>query len=241
MTANPELQIKIDDWNEKFHKSSADEILTFFLNKFKGKIALASSLGAEDQVLTKKMIEISPDSKIFTLDTGRLFPETYDLIAKTNEKYNINIEVYFPDASKVEEMVNTKGINLFYHSIENRKLCCGIRKVEPLKRAFKGLDVWICGLRKDQSITRFYTKLVEWDDSNNLIKINPLLNWTENQVWDYIKETDIPYNELHDKGFPSIGCQPCTRAIKEGEDIRAGRWWWEQAEQKECGLHKGRP
>jgi len=137
----------------------------------------------------------------------------------------------------VENMVNEKGINLFYESIENRKLCCGIRKVEPLKRAFRELDVWICGLRKDQSVTRFFTKTVEWDESNGLIKINPILSWTEKQVWAYIKEHDVPYNELHDKGFPSIGCQPCTRAIKPGEDVRAGRWWWETPEQKECGLH----
>jgi phosphoadenosine phosphosulfate reductase len=232
-----ELFSRIEQWNERFQKKSPDEILSFFLAEFRGKIALASSLGAEDQVLTEKILKIDHNSRIFTLDTGRLFPETYDLIAKTNEKYGCKIEVFFPEALKVEEMVNMKGINLFYQSIENRKLCCGIRKVEPLKRAFKGLDAWICGLRKDQSVTRFFSKLVEWDEANGLIKINPLLEWTEKQVWDYIKSNDIPYNVLHDRGFSSIGCQPCTRAIKPDEEVRAGRWWWEKPEQKECGLH----
>ena len=238
MRPNEELSRKIDQWNTEFHKKAPDEIMSFFIKEFKGRIALASSLGAEDQVLTEKAIKIDPDIEIFTLDTGRLFPETYDLLANTNEKYGIKIKIYFPEASMVESMVNGNGINLFYHSIENRKQCCHIRKVEPLKRAFKGLDAWICGLRKDQSVTRFFTQLVEWDESNGLIKINPLLEWTEKDVWEYIKANDIPYNALHEQGFPSIGCQPCTRAVKPGEDIRAGRWWWEQPEQKECGLHR---
>lgn len=237
MLSSKELLKNIDHWNNEYSNKPAEEVLAFFLEKFKNKIALASSLGAEDQVLTRMIAIINPVTRIFTLDTGRLFPETYDLMARTNEKYGIKLNVYFPDAGMVETMVNEKGINLFYESIENRKLCCGIRKVEPLKRAFKDLDVWICGLRKDQSVTRFFTKTVEWDQANGLIKINPLLNWTEKQVWDYIKEHEVPYNELHDKGFPSIGCQPCTRAIKPGEDVRAGRWWWETPEQKECGLH----
>ncbi len=235
--AKEEIIKQIDLWNEEFGNKSAEEVLAFFLGKFKNRIALASSLGAEDQVLTRMIANIDLSTRIFTLDTGRVFPETYDLMARTNEKYGIKLKVYFPDATSVENMVNEKGINLFYESIENRKLCCGIRKVEPLKRAFKELDVWICGLRKDQSVTRFFTKTIEWDEQNGLIKINPILSWTEKQVWAYIKEHDVPYNELHDKGFPSIGCQPCTRAIKPGEDVRAGRWWWETPEQKECGLH----
>lgn len=238
MLANEDFIKQIELWDNEFSKSTAEEILEFFLKKYKNRIALASSLGAEDQVLTHLIAGVDPETKIFTLDTGRLFPETYDLISRTNEKYGIKLKMYFPQAEKVEQMVNEKGINLFYNSIENRKLCCGIRKVEPLKRAFEGLDVWICGLRKDQSVTRFFTKTVEWDENNGLIKVNPLLRWTEKQVWDYIKKHDIPYNELHDKGFPSIGCQPCTRAVKPGEDIRSGRWWWESPEQKECGLHK---
>lgn len=228
----------IQKLNEAFEKKTPLEVLTYFLNEYKGRIALSSSLGIEDQVLTHMVHAIDPETRIFTLDTGRLFPETYTLIDKTNKHFGINIEIYFPESAKVEEMVRTKGINLFYDSIENRKECCRIRKIEPLKRAFKDLDVWICGLRKDQSITRFYSGMVEWDEVNGLIKINPLVNWNERMVWEYIHTHQVPYNELHDKGFPSIGCQPCTRAVAKGEDIRSGRWWWEAPEQKECGLHK---
>jgi phosphoadenosine phosphosulfate reductase len=232
------MKERINDLNEKFQEATVGEVLSWFLKEFKGKIALSSSLGAEDQVLTEMVTGIDKGATIFTLDTGRLFPETYDLIHRTNTRYGIKIKVFFPEASRVEEMVNEKGINLFYESIENRKQCCHIRKIEPLKRAFKGLDVWICGLRREQSVTRRDMKLVEWDEANGLIKLNPLIDWTEKDVWDYINENKIPYNPLHDKGFPSIGCQPCTRAIMEGEDVRAGRWWWENPDTKECGLHK---
>jgi len=229
---------QIEQLNEKFEKRNPEEILTWFLKEYKGKIALSSSLGAEDQVLTHMICNIEKNTRIFTLDTGRLFPETYDLIDKTNKKYNIKLEIFFPNHQEVEHLVGSHGINLFYDSIENRKECCRVRKLEPLKRAFSELEVWICGLRKDQSVTRFYSKMVEWDEANQMIKINPLINWNEQQVWDYIRNNEVPYNLLHDKGYPSIGCQPCTRAISAGEDVRAGRWWWEQPEQKECGLHK---
>jgi len=232
------MKERINDLNEKFQEATVGEVLSWFLNEFKGTIALSSSLGAEDQVLTEMVTGIDKEATVFTLDTGRLFPETYDLIHRTNTRYGIKIKVFFPEASRVEEMVGEKGINLFYESIENRKLCFHIRKIEPLKRAFKGLDVWICGLRRDQSVTRHDMKLVEWDEANGLIKLNPLIEWTEKDVWDYINENKIPYNPLHDKGYPSIGCQPCTRAIMEGEDVRAGRWWWENPDTKECGLHK---
>ncbi len=181
--------------------------------------------------------EINPKTKIFTLDTGRLFQETYDLLDLTNKKYNINIEVFFPDTEKVELMVKDKGINLFYESFENRKFCCHIRKIEPLHRALKNRDAWICGLRNEQSSSRQNTKVVEWDEQNGLLKINPLIHWSEAEVWDFIRQHNIPYNKLHDKGFPSIGCSPCTRAIKPGEDSRSGRWWWEMDGKKECGLH----
>lgn len=231
------MQERIDNLNDELKSATPQEVLSYFLTEYKEKIALSSSLGAEDQVLTDMVAKIDKSTRVFTLDTGRLFPETYKLIDDTNKKYDIKIEIFFPDYNQVEKMVKEKGINLFYESIENRKLCCGIRKLEPLKRAFEGLDVWICGLRKDQSITRFNSRLVEWDEQNGLIKINPLISWKESEVWDYINEHDVPYNELHDKGFPSIGCQPCTRAIKPDEDVRAGRWWWEQPEHKECGLH----
>ncbi len=228
---------QINHWNDYFKSATPKEVISYFADLYKGRIALASSLGAEDQVLTEMICSIDKTINIFTLDTGRLFPESYQLIDDTNKKYVINIDIYFPDSAKVEQMVKTKGVNLFYDSVENRKQCCNVRKIELLKRAMCKLDIWICGLRKDQSITRFSSKLVEWDDANGLIKINPLINWTEKQVWDYIKQKNIPYNTLHDKGFPSIGCQPCTRAIEKGEDVRAGRWWWEMPEHKECGLH----
>jgi len=221
----------------KLKDKSPEQVLEYFINKCDNKIGFASSLGAEDQVLTDMICKINKGVNIFTLDTGRLFPETYNLIAKTSDYYDKKIKVYFPDHRKVEQMVEEKGINHFYKSIENRERCCYLRKKEPLGRAFNGLEAWICGLRRDQSITRFNNQLVEWDEQNGLFKINPIINWSEEKVWDYIKENNVPYNELHDQGFPSIGCQPCTRAIKPGEDVRAGRWWWEQPEKRECGLH----
>jgi phosphoadenosine phosphosulfate reductase len=229
---------KITEWNKALSNQSPEEVLTFFTDYFSNKITFASSLGMEDQIITHILSDVSKNTSIFTLDTGRLFPETYSLLSKTNDKYGISIKVYFPNNENIEQMVNTKGINLFYESVENRKECCQIRKIEPLKRAFSGMEAWICGLRRAQSVTREKLELVEWDNINNLIKINPLINWTDEQVNHFIKENGIPYNILHDKGFPSIGCQPCTRAIKPGDDIRAGRWWWENPDQKECGLHK---
>jgi len=227
----------LNELNKRFQRASSPEILAYFLTNFKGNIAFASSMGAEDQVLTEMIASIDKETRIFTLDTGRMFPETYEAIDRTNARYKINIDVMFPEQQQVEEMVKQKGINLFYESIGNRKQCCHIRKMVPLKRALHGLDVWISGLRRSQSVTREELELVEWDDNNGMIKLNPLIDWTEEQVWAYIEEKNIPYNKLHDQGFPSIGCQPCTRAIQEGEDVRAGRWWWENPEHKECGLH----
>ncbi len=227
-----------EEINQLLQGKPAEEVITWFLKDFNGKVALSTSLGAEDQALTYMISQVDKTADVFTLDTGRLFPETYDLIDLTSKKYGISIRVMFPDAARVEAMVNEKGINLFYDSIENRKLCCHIRKIEPLKRAFSGLDAWICGLRREQSVTRKDMQLVEWDENNGLIKVNPLIDWTEEQLWSYLKSNFIPYNKLHDAGFPSIGCQPCTRAVMPGEDVRAGRWWWENPETKECGLHK---
>lgn len=235
---SPENKQMIDNWNARFADSGPGEILSYFAHEYGNRLAFASSLGLEDQLLTYFLSVIDKDVRIFTLDTGRLFPETLDLIDKTNKRLGINIEVYFPDAGQVEEMVNTKGINLFYESIENRKLCCNIRKIVPMKRALKGIDAWITGLRSEQSVTRNDLSIVSWDENFGLIKVNPLLNRTEKQVRDAVKENNIPYNPLHDKGFPSIGCLPCTRAVEPGEDIRSGRWWWEIPENKECGLHK---
>ncbi len=224
---------------EQIEGKTPTEAMAWFLKEFGTKIALSNSMGAEDQVLTDMICKIDKSARIFTLDTGRICTTgTYDLIDRTNKKrYGIQIQVYFPEAAQVEDMVQKKGINLFYDSIENRKECCHIRKIEPLKRAFKGLDVWICGLRREQSVTRTEVDMVEWDENNGLIKFNPIIKWSEEQMWNYIKENKVPYNRLHDQGFPSIGCQPCTRAVEKGEDVRAGRWWLEDAESKECGLH----
>lgn len=229
---------EISTLNEALQEASPQEVLAQVLQKFGDKIALSSSLGAEDQVLTDMLMKINPKARIFTLDTGRLFPETYDLIDRTSRKYKTKIEVFFPEHQKVEKMVNEKGINLFYESVENRKFCCHLRKIEPLQRAFAKLDAWVCGLRAGQAVTRKDIALVEWDENNGLVKVNPLASWSEEQVWAYIHEHKVPYNVLHDKGFPSIGCQPCTRAVEPGEDVRAGRWWWENPDTKECGLHK---
>jgi phosphoadenosine phosphosulfate reductase len=218
--------------------ASAIEIIKAVEQEFKGKIAFATSLGEEDQVITDIIAKYAPTIGVFTLDTGRLFPQTYDLLAKTQQRYNqLDFKVYYPDTHALEEMVRTKGINLFYESVANRKACCGVRKVEPLQRALKQVDAWIVGLRREQSVTRAQMQPVEWDAANNKIKINPLINWSLGDVRQYIKENAIDVNPLHAQGFVSIGCAPCTRAIKPGEDIRAGRWWWEEPEQKECGLH----
>lgn len=228
----------INELNERFKDAAVDEVLSYLSDKYGNRLAFASSLGLEDQVLTYYLNKIGSQAKIFTLDTGRLFPETLDLLDKTNKRYGANIEVFFPDPVRVEEMVNTKGINLFYESIENRKLCCHIRKILPMKRALKGIDIWITGLRAEQSVTRKGLTMVSWDENFGLTKVNPLINWTEEDVWQLIREHDIPYNPLHDKGYPSIGCLPCTRAVEPGQDIRSGRWWWEQPDHKECGLHE---
>lgn len=238
MTCNSSMKEIANELSERWTGKSPEEVLTYFLKEYKGHIALASSLGIEDQVLTAIICRIAPETRIFTLDTGRLFPETYSLIERTNMTYGIKIELFFPDYRQLEQMVNQHGTNLFYESIEKRRLCCYIRKLEPLKRAFTGLKVWICGLRHAQSVTRTGNQLVEWDENNGLLKLNPLIDWSEEQVWEYIRKEGVPYNKLHDQGFPSIGCQPCTRAIQPGEDIRAGRWWWEDPRHKECGLHK---
>lgn len=224
-------------WNGQFLHGEPEKALGFFLTEFAGHAALSSSLSYEDQALTDMMVKIRKEARIFTLDTGRQFPETYELIDRTNMTYGIKLEVYFPDFHKVQEMVREHGINLFYDSVELRHLCCNIRKVEPLKRALVGVDVWISGLRREQSVTRANMQMVEYDSADDVVKLNPLILWTEQQVKDYIHANAVPYNKLHEQGFPSIGCQPCTRAVKPGENIRAGRWWWEDPDHRECGLH----
>ena len=226
------------NYNDELKGYAPEDVLRRLAETHAGKTAFSTSLGAEDQVITHMIATLGLPVRIFTLDTGRLFPETYELLDITSKKYGIPIEVCFPDAAAVEKMVNEKGINLFYDSIENRKLCCGIRKTEPLKKALQGMEVWVSGLRKEQSVTRSELRLTEWDDNYQLIKVHPLFDWNEKRVWEYIRTNKVPYNTLHDKGFPSIGCQPCTRAVLPGEDIRAGRWWWENPDTRECGLHK---
>ncbi|MDH4233957.1 MAG: phosphoadenylyl-sulfate reductase [Gallionella sp.] len=203
-------------------------------------VTFANSLGAEDMVLTDLIAKHQPDIEMFSLDTGRLPQETYDLMQAVRARYSVPLRIYFPDARQVEEFVAKHGVNGFYDSVENRKACCHIRKVEPLKRALSGKSAWITGMRRDQAVTRGSLEVSSFDADHGLQKFNPLLDWTNAEVWEYIKANDVPYNTLHDRFYPSIGCAPCTRAVTPGEDIRSGRWWWEKPESKECGLHPGK-
>ena len=216
---------------------AAEEGLQLLSDRFGAKARFSSALGLEDQVITHWIGDKKMAIEVFTLDTGRLCQESYDLLALTKQKYKLPIKVYFPDTKSVEKLVTEKGTNSFYDSVENRKECCFIRKVEPLKRAMEGAAVWITGIRGDQSNNRGQMQLVEWDEQHQVIKYNPLLNWTLEDVEKFIEVNKVPVNTLHKKGYPSIGCSPCTRAIMPGEDFRAGRWWWESSA-KECGLHE---
>jgi len=216
---------------------SIEKFLSKFADRFPGKVTFSTSFSYEDQIITHKILSNNIPISIFTLDTGRLFPETYSVWSATNEKYNANIKAYYPDHSLIESFVTERGPNSFYESVQNRKDCCFIRKVDPLKRALKDNAVWVTGLRAEHSIDRHDMPQVEWDEGNQVIKYHPLLHWTFDEVKQYVNENNIPYNPLHDRGFVSIGCAPCTRAIRPGEDFRAGRWWWEDSVKKECGLH----
>ncbi|MBP8114313.1 MAG: phosphoadenylyl-sulfate reductase [Chitinophagaceae bacterium] len=220
----------------KIENASLVDGLAIIASFFPNEAVFSSSLGQEDQVITDAICSNKIPVEIITLDTGRLFYETYDLIEKTNARYKTNLKIYFPEAADVETFVTTKGMNSFYESVENRKECCYIRKVKPLNRALAGAKVWITGLRADQSDNRKDMPMIEWDEQRQLYKYNPLINWSYEEVIEYINEHNVPYNSLHDKGFISIGCAPCTRPIEAGEDARAGRWWWEVSK-KECGLH----
>ena len=219
---------------------SAQDQLAYVAKRLAGRIALASSFSVEDQVVTDMLQRVAPPVAVFTLDTGRLPQETYDVIEATRQRYGIEIEMLSPDAAEIEDMVRRHGPNLFYQTPELRRLCCQVRKVHPLRRRLAQLDAWICGLRREQATTRGEVRRVEWDEGNSLVKINPLADWTTDQVWDYVRTHAVPYNRLHDRGYPSIGCAPCTRAVAPGESLRAGRWWWESPEHKECGLHAGK-
>ncbi len=202
-----------------------------------GQVCFSTSFSVEDQVILHHIVSAGLPIKIFTLDTGRIFSETYAVWTATQEKYGIHIEAYAPNAQHLEVFVNEKGPNAFYESVNNRKECCYIRKVEPLKRALAGQKIWVTGIRAEHSDNRSLLQAIEWDEGNQLHKYNPLLSWTTEEVKGYISDQGIPYNVLHDRGFVSIGCQPCTRAVQPGESFRAGRWWWEDADKKECGLH----
>jgi phosphoadenosine phosphosulfate reductase len=221
---------------EKTKDFSIEETFAFLASEYKDQVVFSTSFGQEDQVITAIIAKSEAPITIFTLDTGRLFQETYDVFHRTQKKYKLPIKVYFPEAKAVEELLEKKGPNSFFESVENRKECCFIRKVVPLKKALAGNKIWITGLRAEQSENRSDLHLFEYDANFDLVKFNPLLKWSLAEVQKYIDDNNVPQNSLHKKGFVSIGCAPCTRAIAEGEDIRAGRWYWEQSH-KECGLH----
>jgi len=221
-----------------FESKSAQEILQWSINEFGPKAGLASSFGMEDMVIIDLLSQVKGDITIFTLDTGRLYEETYELMERARSKYGVTIKAYFPDKEDVENLQRSKGFFSFRESMENRKECCSIRKIEPLNRALSSLDAWITGLRREQGLTRVDVEKVAIDDDHNsILKINPLADWSLGMVEEYIKTNDVPVYALHKKNYPSIGCSPCPRSIEKGEDIRSGRWWWENPEHKECGLH----
>lgn len=221
---------------QQIEQGSLQEALTLVADLFPGEVVFSSSLGQEDQVLTDVIFSNDINIRIFTIDTGRLFNETYELLDRTVARYKKPIAVFFPPATETEAWVAANGINGFYESIDLRKGCCHVRKVLPLNRALQGAKVWVTGLRADQSDNRKDMPVIEWMPEKQLYKFNPLIRWTYEEMITYINDNNVPYNRLHDKGFVSIGCAPCTRAIEPGEEPRAGRWWWE-ASHKECGLH----
>jgi thioredoxin-dependent adenylylsulfate APS reductase len=222
----------------EYEAQSAEQVLRWALGKFHPRIALSNSLQTEDMVVLDIAWRIQPAVRVFTLDTGRLHQETYDMMDRIREHYGIKLEVLFPDGAAVREMVEAKGQNLFYESVENRHECCGVRKVQPLQKMLSGLDAWVTGLRRDQWATRGSIAKIEVDAANaGITKINPIADWTQEQLDEYVKVNNVPRHQLYSKGFTSIGCLPCTRATKPGENPRAGRWWWEQDGLKECGLH----
>jgi len=240
--ANPALERHIAAVRDgAFESWDARRILSWAIENFHPRLALSASFGApEGMVLLDLMHQLELGARVFTLDTGRLPQATHDLIDRVRDRYGVQVEVVFPDPAEVVQMVRERGQNLFYESVENRQLCCRVRKVEPMRRYFAtaGIDAWVAGLRRDQGVTRQDAARVEVDETNGgLLKINPLVDWTHEQVWDYVREHNVPVNRLHKQGYPSVGCDPCSRAIQPGEDVRAGRWWWENPETKECGIH----
>lgn len=231
-------KLNIELLNQDYRNKTAEEAIRYTLDNLgKEKVILASSMSIEDQVLTDLLIKINPEARIFFIDTGRHFQKTYDLMEETMQRYKFNYEVYAPNSEELEIVLSKQSPNFFYESIELRKKCCEIRKINPLKRVLSTVDGWICGLRREQSLTRKEVEIFEWDSSHSINKINPIVFWTEDMVWEYIKKNNVPFSNLYNNGFRSIGCQPCTRAVKPGEDVRSGRWWWEDPDKKECGLH----
>lgn len=216
---------------------SAPEAIRWALDNYHPRVAFASSFGAEDAVVTHLLLAERKDARIFTLDTGRLHEETHDVARRVRERYGVAIEAHFPDRGQIERLLHDKGPFSFRESVEDRKECCEIRKLAPLKAALAGLEIWITGLRRGQASSREHAGRLEWDEAFGLLKLNPIADWSEERVWEYVRAHELPYNALHDRGFPSIGCAPCTRAVRPGEDARSGRWWWESSEAKECGLH----
>jgi phosphoadenosine phosphosulfate reductase len=235
------LKLTVDESHDLLKGGAAEEVLGWALENFGDRVAIASSFGAEDVVLVDMAVRAAPGVRVFTLDTGRLHQETYDLMDVIRRRYGVKIEVCFPDRERVREITELHGPNPFYENAELRRLCCTVRKVNPLMEKLRELDAWVCGLRQEQSVTRASARKVERDGASGLVKVSPLADWSTSDVWDYIKKNNVPYNRLHDRGFPSIGCAPCTRAVGMCEDIRAGRWWWEDPIQKECGLHGDKP
>ncbi len=234
---NTSLQTYIPELTYQSSGLPMTEFLSLLARQFPGQVTFSTSFSFEDQVIAHEILSNGLPINVFTLDTGRLFAETYSVWSSTNAKYQSNVKAYYPDNASLEAFVQENGPNAFYESVDHRKKCCFIRKVEPLKRALKGNAIWITGLRAEHSPDRNNLATIEWDEGNQIIKYNPILHWTTEQVRKYIDDNNVPYNPLHDKGFVSIGCAPCTRAIRPGEDFRAGRWWWEDAAKKECGLH----
>ena len=228
----------IKSLNEEFSNKAPHNILEWCIKELNQNIALATSFQAQGMVLVDMLMRIDNNARIFTVDTGRLNQQTYDVLDVVRSKYNNKIEVLFPDRNEVEDMVNEHGINLFYKRVENRLMCCQIRKVNPLNNFLKTVDGWITSIRSEQTAARAEAEKFELDTLHgNILKVNPIVDWSEEMVWDYINKNKVPYNKLHDIGYPSIGCEPCTRAVKEGEDPRSGRWWWETDSAKECGIH----
>lgn len=237
-TKNRLDELDVRELATRFEGEDAEAVIRWAIERFHPRLVLASSLQAEEMVILDMAWKINPSVRVFTLDTGRLHEETYMVIERIREKYGILVESYFPQREAVEALERERGFYSFRRSVEERKYCCGIRKVEPLGRALHDVDAWITGLRREQAVTRTAMQKVEVDEGHGgILKVNPVVDWSGTQVWDYLRTHDVPYNALHDLGFPSIGCAPCTRAIKPEEDIRAGRWWWEMPESKECGLH----